>query len=53
MSLFGERSTQSEDYSSRQAPRAPQSVVGTRVRQQATLSQLLEAEFGAESSIGL
>ena len=50
---FGERSTQSEDYSSRQAPRAPQSVVGTRVRQQATLSQLLEAEFGAESSIGL
>lgn len=35
---LGERSTQSEDYSSRQAPRVPQSVVGTRRPRQTNLS---------------
>lgn len=42
---LGERSTQTEDYSSQQAPGAPQSVVGTRSQHQATLSWQSEAEF--------
>lgn len=35
---LGERSTQSEDYSSQQAPRAPQSFVGTGSAHYANLS---------------
>lgn len=43
--VLGERSTQSEDYSSQQAPRAPQGLVGARVRRRASPSWQREAEF--------
>lgn len=42
---LGERSTQTEDYSSQQAPGGPQSVVGTSSQHQANLFWHPEAEF--------